>query len=289
MRIILHNDFAQGRIVAVKRILALMVSLLLVFGFFLIPSHSFAHVELTPEEAEEFGYLYPSPVSIFYELWDVPWGASPEDFLEKARCLYNISFRVLYEDDYLGEFSFESSDDDPIYLFDYPFSIISYFLGDPQGGEGILSEIYINVPANISFSMLSAWLMADDVFHALCTHYGEPLTAYIKPRNCDDVLCSCFALPMSENRLDIPKLIEKGEDGFYVIADFENLSFYFSPGDILAGQYTCLGLKMFAPSQKHMFGNLPPAVIHPFEDYHPVEPTHTPTLAPTNRIDIELW
>ena len=270
-----------------KRIVVPLVTVLLVSSFFLAPFPASAVEELTPEEAEEFGYLYPSPVTVFHEFWGVPWGASPEEFLDKARQLYGISFQAFLEDNHLGVFDYRSSNDDSVYLFSHPFEIIACFLGDPEEREGALSEIYINFPSDTSISMLSGWLMADDVFHALYAHYGEPLMAYVKQRNSDDVLC--FALPMSENRLDIPKLAENGEDGFYVMADFGNISFYFSPGDISAGQYTCLGLKMYAPSQKHMLVNMLPAVIHPFEDYRPVEPTHSPTAVPANRIDIELW
>lgn len=270
-----------------KRIAALFLTLFLL-TFCLVPFSASA-AEFTQEEAEKWGYAYPSPVTVFHELWDVPWGASPEEFLDKARQLYGISFQVYDDDDY--GIAYDSSDEAAVYLFNYPFRIRPLFLGGADA-KRTLADIVIYFPVNTPVSMVAAWLMADDVFYELCTQYGEPWAAYAGYKGRYD--SQYFELPMAGKRLDIPKLVEKGDNGLYIEACFDNIQFCFDPKNIASTRYTCLSLSMYSPVFKHISDYLAPANLQPFEDYHPAAPTPTstptplPTPTPAKRIDIGL-
>jgi len=277
-------------------------------------------VSVAPAEYE-FSWDYDDKIPMFHELWDVPWGATPEEFLEKARDGYSIPFIDCYKNDisiptryYSIDAYTVTSPDDPVYLFNYPVQISatfeyspvtegrdeegSFWAAEPGGKFGLtcVKFVFLNLPD----SAISAWFMANDVFYKLYSHYGEPWAVHTVPWNYFSGLPEyTFAVPITDMKIDVRKLIEKGLDDT-IWAHFDNIIFEFDLSQNPEDYKTLSGrgrmcLTVFPPKWRHWESFDIPISPHPFETfdkdgspYWPPNPTPDPALT-APQIDVGLW
>ena len=277
---------------------------------------------------------------VYHELWGVPWGAGIEEFLEKAGEHSGIPFQVFEDDISIPSAwerfraACFTSPDDPVYLFNYPVRVSAEFDYEPVaemkvGDEGVwvagwywreseprlvkndtvwvaeAGGMYKLVSVIFHFllpydSELSAWFMADDIFHKLCSQYGHPESPFIVWRGTGKIFF--FPLPIIENRMDIPKLFAKGFDQIRnspIHADFDNISYEFYPDIIdLDKSHAIVTLEFTAPGWGWTTASLRDLAgeDRPFEDFGtdpgegrwPFTPPPAPTPAPKH-IDAALW
>jgi len=256
-----------------------------------------------------------SPITTFHEVWGIPWGSSYDDFCEKARERYGISFIPFEERDDLPNNWFDldlnleiyreafppkqyypttlyASTYSPIYLFGYPIKITVFSGSSRERWE--LAAIKIDfVGTTTTHSTELALVMTQRIFNALSTQYGTPSFAYIYPPRTSSN-CEGFTLPLNDNKLDITEVVEKV--GWYmpIFAHFENVVFSSMPmheiPPRLDTRYS-LSILIVSPEWKNDPYVLPPKEILSWDDFDAImesRPTPRPTRDNTPRIDIGL-
>jgi len=255
-------------------------------------------------------------ITTYHELWGIPWGTSVDEFLDKVQELYGFPFAVFYQRDTSVPITYSSFDsgyealsDDPICLFGYPVNIYAEFAYSPVRTEGewptylvaepdghwILRsiEFWFQIPPD---SALAAWFMADNVFQQLCLQYGEPFAAYCVPWSLFERYPDhSISMPITNKRIDIPKLVEKGLDEQRFYAHFDNAVYDFRVNQDIAEYGAHITLTFFAPTwSERVYPEFGLSSIRPFEEfdernyeYSYYTPAPSPTLQP--HIEIGLW
>jgi len=249
----------------------------------------------------------PEGENICHEVWGIPWGASPEQFCKTAQELYGISFVVFNytlsggDDDPGTPFAYYSSlPEHPIRLFNYPVVIEALFA--PPWSEDVFYERADGEMGLISVTfefwlshraMLSAWPLADDVFHKLYCQYGEPWIASFE-RPYERRESDYFAMPIKDKRLDIQRIFEHRIDAvmYGFSAYFDNIEYNLRAGEIYSanryGNDVCVvTLEFTAPRDKggHFWGILKTIDSPEDSDVY----NYYLNISVDPRIDIDLW
>lgn len=135
-----------------------------------------------------------------HNIWNLPWGLTPEEFCQKAQETQSLTFAKASE--YLGQAVY-TLQGDPATILGYPAEVKVIFSGEPLGSSLIQFHFLTwDVKTSVPYTLN----MLAGLYQSISAQYGEPGAAYLMGYNAHWQVIP-FALPMEGQSLGIDRLL----------------------------------------------------------------------------------